>query len=103
MTSTVKIKPSAEGTAAADRVDETVRQRVDGCPYKFIFGKVTWHCNDGQPTLRGCVASFHLKQLLQELLRDIEAVTQITISVDAVSSTGLSSERFDTIGFPPNV
>jgi hypothetical protein len=68
MTSTVKIKPSAEGTAAADRVDETVRQRVDGCPYKFMFGKVTWHRNDGQLTLRGCVPSFHLKQQLQELL-----------------------------------
>lgn len=59
-------------------------------------GKVTWHYNDGQLTLRGCVPSFHMKQLLQELLRGIEQVTQITNSVDVISSTGLSSERSHT-------
>jgi hypothetical protein len=90
---TVEMKPSAKGTVANDRVHETVRRRIHGCSYKFIFSKVTWHYIDGQLTLRGCVPSFHLKQLLQELLRGIEHVTQITNSVDVVSSTGVSSER----------
>jgi hypothetical protein len=93
MTTTDGIKPFAEGTVPDDRVDEIVRRRIYGCPYKFIFGKVTWHCIDGKLMLRGCVPSFHLKQLLQELLRGIEHVTQITNCVDVVSVTGLSSER----------
>ena len=99
----MEMKLFAKGTIADDRVHETVRRRIDGCSYKFIFGKTTWHYNDGQLTLRGCVPSFHLKQQLQELLRGIEHVTQITNSVDVVSSTGLSSERSDIIGFPPTL
>ena len=90
---TVKIKPSAKKAIANDRVRDIVRRRIDGCSYKFIFSKVTWHCNDGKLTLHGCVPSFHLKQQLQELLRGIEQVTQITNSVDVISSTGLSSKR----------
>jgi hypothetical protein len=103
MTVTVETKPSVKGTIADDRVHQTVRQRIDGCSYKFIFSKVTWHYHDGQLVLRGCVPSFHLKQQLQELLRGIEYVTMVTNSVDVVSSTGLISERFDTIGFPPTL
>ena len=60
---------------------------------ELIFGNVTWHCNDGHLTLRGCVPNFYLKQVLQELLHGIEQVKQITNSVDVVSSTGMSSER----------
>jgi hypothetical protein len=82
------MKPSAEGTIVDNHVHETVRRRIDGCSYKFIFNKVTWHCIDGQLTLRGCVPSFHLKQQLQELVRGIEHVTQITNNVDVVSATG---------------
>jgi hypothetical protein len=91
------MKPSAIRTAVNDRVLETVRRRIHACSYRFIFRKVTWHYNDGQLTLRGCVPSFHLKQLLQELLRGIEHVTQITNSVDVVSSTGVSSEPSHTL------
>ena len=77
------------------RIRETVRQRIDRCSYKFIFGNVTWHCHGGHLTLSGRVPSFYLKQALQELLRDIERVKLITNSVDVVSSTGMSSERSD--------
>jgi hypothetical protein len=45
--------------------------------------------------LHGCVPTFYLKQVLQELLHGIERVTLITNSVDVVSSTGVSSERSD--------
>lgn len=97
------MEPSTNGTAADDRVHETVRRRIDGCAYKCSFGRVTWHCNDGQLTLRGSVPSFYLKQMLQELLRGIKRVKQITNSVDVVSSTGLSSEGSDITGFAPTL
>ena len=99
----MEMEPSTNGTAADERIHETVRRRIDGCSYKFIFGNVTWHCNDGHLTLRGCVPNFYLKQVLQELLHGIERVKLITNSVDVVSSTGLSSERSDIIGFPPTL
>jgi hypothetical protein len=51
-------------------------------------------------TTGGCVRTFYLKQVLQELLRGIERVRLITNSVDVVSSTGLSSGRSDMTGFP---
>lgn len=86
---------STNGTAADERIRETVRLRIEGCSYKFIFGNVTWHCHGGHLTLGGRVPSFYLKQALQELLRGIERVKLITNSVDVVSSTGMSSERSD--------
>jgi osmotically-inducible protein OsmY len=91
----MEMEPSTHGTADDERIHETVRRRIDGCSYKFIFGKVIWHCHDGHLTLRGCVPNFYLKQVLQELVRGIERVELITNSVDVVSSTGLSSERSD--------
>ena len=89
----MEMEPSINGTAADERIHETVRRRIDGCSYKFIFGNVTWHCNDGNLTLRGCVPSYYLKQVLQELLHGIERVKLITNCVEVVSSTGISSER----------
>ena len=89
------MEPSANETADDEHIHEAVRRRIDGCSYKFIFGNVTWHCHDGQLTLRGRVPNFYLKQSLQELLRGIERVKLITNSVDVVSSTGMSSERSD--------
>ena len=97
----MEMEPSTNRTAADERVRETVRRRIDGCSYKCSFNKVTWHCNDGQLTLRGSVPNFHLKQVLQELLRGIERVKQITNTVDVVSSTGVSREASDITGFPP--
>ena len=91
----MEMEPSTNGIADDERIHETVRRRIDGCSYKFIFSKVTWHCHDGHLTLRGCVPNFYLKQVLQELLRGIERVKLITNSVDVVSSTGMSSERSD--------
>jgi hypothetical protein len=84
----MEMKPSTNGTAADERIQETVRRRIDGCSYKTIFSNVTCHCNDGQLTLRGRVPNFYLKQVLQELLRGIERVKQITNSVNVVSSSG---------------
>ena len=94
----MEMDQSTNGTAADERIHETVRRRIDGCSYRFIFGNVTWHCNDGHLTLRGCVPNFYLKQVLQELLHGIGRVKLITNSVDVVSSTGMSSVRSDNRG-----
>ena len=98
----MEMEPSTNGTAADERIHETVRRRIDGCSYKLIFSNVTWHCNDGHLTLRGCVPNFYLKQVLQELLHGIGRVKLITNSVDVVSSTGMSSVRSDNRGLCPN-
>ena len=72
-------------------VDDVVRRRLEACPYSFVFDKISWRFQDGALTLRGCVPSFYLKQVLQELLRGIEHIERIENDVAVVSSTGLSS------------
>lgn len=85
----MEMEPSTNGTAADERIHETVRRRIDGCSYRIIFGNVTWHFNDGHLTLRGRVPNFYLKQVLQELLHGIKQVKQITNSVVVEGSSGL--------------
>ena len=98
----MEMEASTNGTAADERIHETVRRRIDGCSYRIIFGNVTWHCNDGYLTLRGHVPNFYLKQVLQELLHGIGRVKLITNSVVVVSSTGMSSVRSHNRGLCPN-
>jgi hypothetical protein len=81
-------KPSVE-----QEVRGSVEQRLRQCPYAFVFCKVRFLFENGRLTLRGCVPSFYLKQILQERLRGIEHVKQIENEVDVVSSTGVSSVR----------
>ena len=73
-------------------VEETIRQRLAGCPYAFYFNRITCCYEQGRLTLSGCLPSFYMKQMLQTILRDIEHVTQIVNNVAVVSATGLSSE-----------
>ena len=86
----MEMEPSANGTDD-ERIHETVRRRINGCSYKLMFGNVTWRYNDGHLTLNGCVPNFHLKQMLQELLRGIEQVRQLTNNVDVEGSSGRES------------
>lgn len=91
--STVKeVKPFAKKSTSNSRVDESVERRIADCSYRCVFSKVTWHCEAGRLTLRGCVPSFYLKQVLQEAIRGIDGIDQICNEVDVVNSTGLSSE-----------
>ena len=87
-----KSEPLTENRLVSASVDDAVRRRIEGCSYRFVFDKITWQYEDEMLTLRGCVPSFHLKQVLQELLRGIEEVQCIANNVDVVSSSGLSSE-----------
>jgi hypothetical protein len=81
--------------AEAMDVEQIIRERMEQCPYRFVFNKVTWDYDQGRLTFSGSVPTFHLKQLLQEMVRDIGQVQQIANLVDVVSATGLSSERQD--------
>jgi hypothetical protein len=73
-------------------VHEVVGRRIDECAYGTIFKSVSWRFAEGRLILCGCVPSFYLKQVLQELMRDIDHVEQIVNHVDVINSSGLSSE-----------
>ena len=90
--------PEATGSAfeRCDTDAETygyVEDRIRRCPYTFHFNKVTWHYTGGILTLRGRVATFYLKQMLQTMLQDVTHVQRLVNEVDVISAIGLSSER----------
>ena len=72
-------------------VHKAVGRRIDECEYRSIFKNVSWSYAEGRLTLRGCIPSFYLKQVLQELMRDIDQVKQIVNHIDVISSAGLRS------------
>ena len=73
-------------------IDDAVRRRLKGCSYSFVFDKISWQFENGTLNLQGCVPSFYLKQVLQELLLNIGQIDRIENDVAVVSSTGLSSD-----------
>lgn len=97
------MRPSERATRAAHtavelcfestRVHACVQERLATCPYAHFFNRVTWNYVCGTLTVEGSVPTFHMKQILQTMLRDLDDVEQIANQVDVVSSTGLSSER----------
>ena len=93
MTSLIDRRRSSNASSVDNSVCRIAQQRVDTCSYAFVFRHVEYEFDDGRLTLRGCVPSFYLIQVLQELLRDIDYVEEIDNGVDVVSSNGLSSER----------
>ncbi len=73
-------------------VEGLVRRRIsENRTYAFYFSDVAAHCCRGVLTLQGRVPTFHLKQILQTMLRGLEGVEQIENQVNVVSSNGLSS------------
>ena len=44
-------------------------------------------------TVRGCVPTFYLKQVLQTMLKELNGVGRVDNQVDVVCSSGLSSVR----------
>lgn len=85
--------PLAKRANKKNRVDDSIRHRIRECPYSFMFNRVDWEFDRGTLRLVGAVQSFYLKQILQELLRDVDHVRQIDNRVDVISPTGLSSVR----------
>jgi hypothetical protein len=86
------------------RIDEAadlcgiVLQRVKGrlsqsCHFTRHWREIECDFREGILTLRGCVPSFYLKQVLQSILKDVPGVRRIDNRVDVVSAAGLSSVR----------
>ena len=79
-------------------VSEDVLRRVKGtlsrsCHFTRHWREISCNYNAGILTLRGCVPSFYLKQVLQSILKDVPGVERIDNRVDVVSAAGLSSVR----------
>ena len=75
-------------------VEEQLKRRIsESKTYGFYFREITVRFNDGKLTLQGRVPTFHLKQILQTLLRGVDGVDSIDNQVDVVSPVGLSSVK----------
>jgi len=74
-------------------VENSIRERLSHCSYRFYFNRVRWTFERGTLTLNGCVPTFYMKQMLQTLVRGVDHVQRIVNDVDVVSSSGLSSVR----------
>ena len=79
-------------TAAQESVLNTAWRKLKAHPH--FSRRLQWiqleHQN-GKLILRGCVPSFHLKQLAQEAMRGIDGVNQICNQIEVVNPGGLSS------------
>ena len=82
------------GEPAQESIEKLARLRViENSAYGLRFRDISIHHAAGVLTMRGRLPSFHLKQILQTLLRDLEGVEQIDNQTDVVSATGLSGVR----------
>ena len=86
------------------RIDSTAKlsgdvlQRVRGrlsqsCHFTRHWREIDCDYREGILTLRGCVPTFYLKQVLQSILKDLPGVRRVDNRVDVVSAAGLSSIR----------
>lgn len=83
----------ADSVAVRDNVSRCVNDRLANCSYAFYLNCISWSYDRGELTLNGRVPTFHLKQMLETLLRDIAYVDTVINNVDVVSSTGLSTTQ----------
>lgn len=98
MSSLTRVQQGVVGQAVEDAgcqsiVEKRIRERLENCSWSYYFKQITWNFQRGRLALKGRVPTFYMKQILQEMLRDIELVELIVNEVDVVSSTGLSSTR----------
>ena len=83
---------AGSSTATPGAVLQLARGRLNGDRlYAHHFRFIEFRFHDGVLTLFGRVPTFHLKAILQSLLRGIEGVNRIDNQVSVVSATGLSS------------
>jgi hypothetical protein len=81
-----------------DPVRESIREfarrlGTENGLYALCFRDISFHHADGVLTMRGRLASFYSKQVLQTLLHGLEGVQGIENRVDVVNPAGRSSVR----------
>lgn len=89
--------PSDVATESNDSIMTTevrrqIQERMSRCSYALRFNNITWQYSEGTLTLRGRVSTFHTKQMLQTILREVVHVRRLINQVDVVCASGLSSE-----------
>lgn len=87
----MRANSSCRDSERVTMIHEAICQRLNACPHRYYFNRVNWTYAGGILRLEGQVPTFHLKQVLQTLLRDIENVERIENEVQVLSSCGLSS------------
>lgn len=63
------------------------------CSYAYYFRYIRFSSRDGVLTVRGCLPTFYLKQVLVAHLQRVDGVRRVEDRVDVISSNGLSSVR----------
>jgi hypothetical protein len=85
-----------------DRDSQNWSKNVEQVAYEIVASHCSFHGrarefeferNGDVLTIRGCVPSFYLKQVLQGLLKNLEGVERIDNQVDVVNPHGLSSVK----------
>lgn len=74
----------------AARARERIQQ---DCAYAFCFRYLRFSSREDVLTVRGCLPSFYLKQVLIAQLQRIDGTDKIDDQVDVISARGLSSVR----------
>ena len=88
-----KLRYDAPEAMRAYVLAQVERRLADSSHFRGHVHCVTTDYGDGVLTLRGCVPSFYLKQVVQSLLCDLDGVDWVDNQIDVVNSTGLSSVR----------
>jgi hypothetical protein len=79
---------------AHTRLETLARQSIEqNCPYAFCFRFIRFGSRNGVLTIRGCLPSFYLKQVLIAHLQRVDGVQRVDDFVDVINSHGLSSTR----------
>ena len=82
------LTPESETRVHFDgEVEASVQERLsEDQPYSYHFRHITFDYEDGVLTLRGCLSSFYLKQVLQTALKDVDGVRHIDNQVDVIDA-----------------
>ena len=85
----------SEMERCADTVEQRAKQRLARhSHFHNRAGNFQYEHRNDTLTVRGCVPSFYLKQLLQTLLKGLDGVEQIDNQVDVVPNDVASSFRW---------
>jgi osmotically-inducible protein OsmY len=87
------VEPVDDRELATRVVSQAQNRLADSSHFRGHQHAVKIEYEDGVLSIRGCVPSFYLKQVLQTLLVNMEGVDAIDNRVDVTAPDGLSSVR----------
>ena len=90
------VAPTISRPVATSHNNESLEARArhsieNDSPYAFYFRFIRFSSRQGVLTVRGCLPSFYLKQVLISHIQKVDGVQQIDDQVDVISCNGLSS------------